>query len=153
MKTFTPKPKDLTHNWYIIDATDVVLGRLASVIADTLRGKSKPTYAPNADSGDFVIVINAEKVAVTGRKENEKPVYTYHLSGKPGALRSTTYAQLRVKNPDRMIRNTVKGMLPKNRLSAVQLSRLRVFAGADYPYKAQKPVALSADKKINQQAK
>ena len=150
MKTFTPKPKDLTHNWYIIGATDVVLGRLASVIADTLRGKQKPTYAPNADSGDFVVVINADKVAVTGRKETEKPVDTVHLSGKPSALRTSTYDELRVKNPDRMIRNTVKGMLPKNRLSKVQLTRLRVFAGSDHPYKAQKPVELSANKKINQ---
>lgn len=150
MKTFTPKPKDLTHNWYIVDASGVVLGRLASAVADVLRGKTKPTYAPNADLGDFVIIINADKVAVTGRKETQKLIW-HDYSGFPSGLHSETVGELRAKNPERLVRTAVRGMMPKNRLSRVQLNRLRIFAGSDYPYQAQKPTKLDiASRKVAQ---
>lgn len=152
MKTFTPKPKDLTHNWYIIDANGIVLGRLASVVADVLRGKTKPTYAPNADLGDYVIILNADKVAVTGRKETQKVIW-HDYSGYPSGLKGETVAQLRVKNPERLVRTAVRGMMPHNRLSRVQLNRLRIFAGADYPYQAQKPTKLDISAKKIQQGK
>ena len=148
MKTFSPKPQDLTHNWYIVDASDVVLGRLASQIANVLRGKTKPTYAPHADSGDFVVVINASKFVTTGNKDSKN---LYRHSGFPGGLRAASYSELRDKDPERVIKSAVKGMMPKNKLSAVQLKRLRVFPGEDYPYQAQKPVKLEIAK-INQQA-
>ena len=114
MKTFTPKPADLTHDWYVIDATDVVLGRLATQAAILLRGKNKPTYAPHADSGNHVIIINADKIALTGNKMGKE---LYSHSGRPGGLRRDSYAELLEKNPERIIKNAVKGMLPKNRLA------------------------------------
>ena len=117
MKTFTPKPADLTHDWYVIDATDVVLGRLATQAAILLRGKNKPTYAPHADSGNHVIIINADKIALTGNKMGKE---LYSHSGRPGGLRRDSYAELLEKNPERIIKNAVKGMLPKNRLAKVQ---------------------------------
>lgn len=149
MKTFTPKPKDLTHNWYVIDASDVVLGRLASQVADLLRGKHKVTFAPNADLGDHVVIINASKIAYTGKKDSK---VIYHHSGYPGGLRPTSYAELKAHDPERLIRSAVWGMLPKNKLSHVQIKRLHVFAGADYPYEAQKPQPYEIVK-ISQQAK
>ena len=149
MKTFTPKPADLTHDWYIVDATDVVLGRLASQVATLLRGKNKPTYAPHADSGNFVIVINAEKVGISGTKMSE----TIHQhSGYPAGLRTYTYAELLQSDPTRIIKEAVKGMLPKNKLSKVQLTRLRVFTGDQHPHTPQKPVPFEITK-ISQQAK
>ena len=108
MKTFTPKPADLTHDWYVIDATDVVLGRLATQAAILLRGKNKPTYAPHADSGNHVIIINADKIALTGNKMGKE---LYSHSGRPGGLRRDSYAELLEKNPERIIKNAVKGML------------------------------------------
>ncbi|KAB5608008.1 50S ribosomal protein L13 [Bifidobacterium jacchi] len=149
MKTFTPKPADLTHDWYIVDATDVVLGRLATQVANLLRGKNKPTYAPHADSGNYVIVINAGKIALTGDKSGKE---LYAHSGRPGGLRRDTYAQLLQNKPERIITAAVKGMLPKNRLAAVQLKRLRVFAGAEHPHTPQKPQTFEI-KQISQQAK
>ena len=149
MKTFTPKPADLTHDWYIVDASDVVLGRLASQVANLLRGKNKPTFAPHADSGNYVIVINAAKVALTGNKMGKE---LYAHSGRPGGLRRDTYAKLLETKPERIIMSAVKGMLPKNRLSAAQLTRLRVFAGAEHPHTAQQPVPFEIEK-ISQQAK
>ncbi|NEG55032.1 50S ribosomal protein L13 [Bifidobacterium platyrrhinorum] len=149
MKTFTPKPADLTHDWYIVDATDVVLGRLASQVATLLRGKNKPTYAPHADSGNFVIVINADKIALTGNKMG-KELYTH--SGRPGGLRRDKYAELLKHNPERIITTAVKGMLPKNRLAKVQLGRLRVFAGEAHPHTAQKPQVFEIQQ-VSQQAK
>lgn len=149
MKTFTPKPADLTHDWYIVDATDVVLGRLATQVADLLRGKNKPTFAPHADSGNNVIVINAAKVALTGDK-NDKVLYTH--SGRPGGLRRDSYGELLQNNPERIITTAVKGMLPKNKLSRVQLTRLRVFAGEEYPHTSQKPVPYEIHQ-VSQQAK
>ena len=129
MKTFTPKPADLTHDWYVIDATDVVLGRLASQAAILLRGKNKPTFAPHADSGNHVIIINADKIALTGNKMGKE---LYSHSGRPGGLRRDSYAELLEKNPERIIKEAVKGMLPKNRLAKVQLDRLRIFRDADH---------------------
>lgn len=136
MRTFTPKPADLTHDWYVVDATDVVLGRLATQVANLLRGKTEVKYAPHADSGNYVIVVNAAKVALTGNK-TRKVLYTH--SGRPGGLRSESYGELLQKDPERIVRTAVTGMLPKNRLSATQLKRLRVFAGPDHPHAPQKP--------------
>ena len=136
MKTFTPKPADLTHDWYVIDATDVVLGRLATQAAILLRGKNKPTYAPHADSGNHVIIINADKIALTGNKMG-KELYTH--SGRPGGLRRDSYAELLEKNPERIIKNAVKGMLPKNSIGRQSATRLKVFAGENHNHQAQKP--------------
>ena len=149
VKTFTPKPADLTHDWYVVDATDVVLGRLATHVATLLRGKNKPTYAPHADSGNFVIVINADKIALTGNKMSKE---LYAHSGRPGGLRRDSYAELLEKNPERIIREAVKGMLPKNKLARVQLDRLRIFRGAEHPHTAQQPQVFEIDQ-ISQQAK
>ena len=149
MKTFTPKPADLTHDWYVIDATDVVLGRLASQAAILLRGKNKPTFAPHADSGNHVIIINADKIALTGNKMGKE---LYSHSGRPGGLRRDSYAELLEKNPERIIKNAVKGMLPKNRLAKVQLDRLRVFCGAEHPHTPQKPQVFEIAQ-VSQQAK
>ncbi|MFT9307333.1 MAG: 50S ribosomal protein L13, partial [Bifidobacterium sp.] len=147
--TFTPKPADLTHDWYIVDAADVVLGRLATQVATLLRGKNKPTFAPHADSGNHVIVINAAKVAITGNKLSKE---LYMHSGRPGGLRADTYAELLEKNPDRIIREAVKGMLPKNKLSKTQMDRLRIFAGAEHPHTPQKPQTFEISQ-VSQQAK
>ncbi len=136
MKTFTPKPADLTHDWYIVDATDVVLGRLATHVATLLRGKNKPTFAPHADSGNHVIVINASKIALTGNKMGKE---LYSHSGRPGGLRRDSYAELMQNKPERIIMAAVKGMMPKNRLSKVQLDRLHIFAGEEHPHTPQKP--------------
>lgn len=149
VKTFTPKPADLTHDWYIVDATDVVLGRLATQVAILLRGKNKPTFAPHADSGNHVIVINAAKVALTGNKL-DKELYSH--SGRPGGLRRDSYAYLLKNNPERIITSAVKGMLPKNRLSKVQLGRLHVFAGDEHPHMAQKPQTVEITQ-VSQQGK
>ena len=136
MKTFTPKPADLTHDWYVIDATDVVLGRLATQAAILLRGKNKPTYAPHADSGNHVIIINADKIALTGNKMGKE---LYSHSGRPGGLRRDSYAELLEKNPERIIKNAVKGMLPKNSIGRQSATRLKVFAGENHNHQAQKP--------------
>ena len=149
MKTFTPKPADLTHDWYVIDATDVVLGRLATQAAILLRGKNKPTYAPHADSGNHVIIINADKIALTGNKMG-KDLYSH--SGRPGGLRRDSYAELLEKNPERIIKNAVKGMRPKNRLAKVQRDRLRIFRGAEHPHTPQKPQVVEIAQ-VSQQAK
>jgi len=137
VRTFTPKPGDVTKNWYVIDATDVVLGRLASQAAVLLRGKHKATFAPHVDGGDFVIVINAEKVALTGAKATDKMVYRH--SGYPGGLSAIPIGELLEKNPQRVIENAVKGMLPKNKLAAQQLTHLKVYAGSEHPHVAQQP--------------
>ena len=137
MRTYTPKPGDIQRNWYVIDATDVVLGRLASHVATLLRGKHKPTFAPHVDGGDFVIVINADKVALTGNKREQKLAYNH--SGYPGGLRATSYTQLMAKNPAQAVEKAVRGMLPKNSLARQQLSKLKVYAGESHPHEAQKP--------------
>ena len=149
MKTFTPKPADLTHDWYVIDATDVVLGRLATHVATLLRGKNKPTFAPHADSGNHVIVINASKIALTGNKMGKE---LYSHSGRPGGLRRDSYAELMQNKPERIIMAAVKGMMPKNRLSKVQLDRLHIFAGEEHPHTPQKPQTFEITQ-VSQQGK
>lgn len=137
MRTYSPKPGDIDRKWYVIDATDVVLGRLASQVAILLRGKHKPTYAPHMDMGDYVIVINAEKVALTGSKLQDK--MAYHHSGFPGGLKATSYAELLATHPERVIEKAVRGMLPKNRLARQQIMKLKVYSGAEHPHASQKP--------------
>lgn len=149
LSTFHPKSGDITRKWYVIDATDVVLGRLATQAAILLRGKNKPTYAPHADSGNHVIIINADKIALTGNKMGKE---LYSHSGRPGGLRRDSYAELLEKNPERIIKNAVKGMLPKNRLAKVQLDRLRIFRGAEHPHTPQKPQVFEIAQ-VSQQAK
>jgi large subunit ribosomal protein L13 len=136
--TYTPKAGDTTPSWYVIDATDVVLGRLAVAAATLLRGKHKPTFTPNVDGGDFVIVINADKVAVSGDKLRSK--FAYRHSGFPGGLRSRSIGDMMRKHPDRVVEKAIVGMLPKNRLSRQIQRKLRVYAGPDHPHKAQQPV-------------
>lgn len=136
MRTYTPKPGDVEKKWYIVDATDIVLGRLATHIATLLRGKHKPQFAPHADTGDYVIVINADKVALTGAKLTQK--MAYHHSGYPGGLKATSYAELLATRPEKAVTKAVAGMLPKNSLSRKQLTRLRVFRGSEHPYAGQK---------------
>ena len=138
MRTYAPKPGDITRNWYVIDATDVVLGRLASQIATLLRGKHKATFAPNADGGDFVIVINADKVALSGNKRETKIAYRH--SGYPGGLRKIPYSDLMEKRPEKAVELAVRGMLPKTTLGRQQLSHLKVYRGPNHPHSAQKPV-------------
>ena len=138
MRTYTPKPGDVERTWHVIDATDVVLGRLATQVATLLRGKHKATFAPHMDNGDFVIVINADKVALTGNKRETKLAYRH--SGYPGGLRSVTYAELLAKRPERAVEKAVKGMLPKNTLGRQMLSKLKVYRGAEHPHAAQQPV-------------
>ena len=137
MRTYTPKPGDVAATWHVIDATDVVLGRLASQVAILLRGKHKATFAPHVDGGDFVIVINAEKVALTGTKRTSKLAYRH--SGYPGGLRATPVGELLAKRPERVIETAVRGMLPKTTLGRGQLSKLKVYAGPEHPHAAQKP--------------
>jgi len=138
VRTFAPKPGDIQKNWYVIDATDVVLGRLATQIATILRGKNKATYAPNADGGDFVIVINADKVALSGNKRENKIAYNH--SGFPGGLRATAYGKLMDTKPELVVEKAVRGMLPKTTLGREQLKHLKVYAGPNHPHTAQKPV-------------
>ena len=137
MRTYSPKPDEITREWLIIDATDVVLGRLASHVAVLLRGKHKAMFTPHMDSGDFVIVINAEKIALTGAKLEQKKSYTH--SGYPGGLSATTYAQMLAKHPTRAVEKAVRGMLPKNSIGRAQLNKLKVYAGAEHPHAAQQP--------------
>ena len=138
VRTFSPKAGDIHRQWHVIDASDVVLGRLASQVAPLLRGKHKPIFAPHVDTGDFVIVINAEKVALSGNKLADKRAYRH--SGYPGGLRSISYGALLAKNPERVIEKAVKGMLPKNTLGRQMLRKLKVYAGPEHPHKAQQPV-------------
>jgi large subunit ribosomal protein L13 len=138
VRTYTPKPADVERQWHVIDATDVVLGRLASQVATLLRGKHKPIYAPHLDTGDFVIIVNADKVALSGKKLEQKKAYRH--SGYPGGLRSVTYADLMKKNPERAVEKAIKGMLPKNSLGRKMFSKVKVYAGPDHPHQAQQPV-------------
>lgn len=136
-RTFSPKPADITRSWYVIDADSAPLGRLSSEIAQILRGKGKPTYAPHVDGGDFVIVVNAEKVYVSGNKETDKIYYRH--SGYPGGLRAESFEKIRATRPERLIESAVRGMLPKNRLGRQIFRKLKVHAGPDHPHAAQKP--------------
>lgn len=136
-RTYSPKASEITHDWVIIDATDIVLGRLASHAAALLRGKHKATFAPHLDSGDFVIIVNADKVALTGSKREEKIAYRH--SGYPGGLTATKYSELLEKNPARTVEKSIRGMLPKNSLGRAQIKKLKVYAGAEHPHAAQQP--------------
>lgn len=137
MKTYVAKPTDRERNWLIVDATGQTLGRLATQIADALRGKNKPTYTPHIDTGDFVVVVNAEKISVTGNKLAQKQYYRH--SGYPGGLRSRTLSEMLERRPEEVLRIAVKGMLPRNRLARKQLTKLKIYAGAEHPHAAQQP--------------
>ncbi len=139
-KTYLPPQDSIERNWYVIDAADQRLGRLASEIAMVLRGKRKPQYTPFMDTGDFVIVVNAEKVAVTGKKRTQK-LYRRH-SGRPGGMKTETLAKLQARLPERIIEHAVKGMLPKNTLGRQLFTKLKVYAGPEHPHAAQKPEVL-----------
>ena len=143
MRTYSPKASELTHNWFVIDATDVVLGRLAAQAAALLRGKHKPTFAAHMDNGDFVVIINADKVALTGSKLTKKMAYRH--SGYPGGLTATSYAELLDKNPVRAVEKAIRGMLPKNSLGDAQLRKLKVYAGSEHPHEAQQPTKFVFD--------
>ena len=138
MRTYSPKSGDVQRRWHVIDATDVVLGRLATQTAVLLRGKHKPIYAPHVDTGDFVVIVNASKVALTGNKRAQKLAYRH--SGYPGGLRAVPYTELLEKNPARAVEKAVKGMLPHNTLGRQMLSKLKVYAGPEHPHQAQQPV-------------
>jgi len=136
-RTFSPKPADIKREWVVIDATDIVLGRLATHAAAILRGKHKPTFAPHMDMGDFVIIVNAEKVALTGQKLEKKMAYRH--SGYPGGLTATSYVEMLEKHPTRAVEKAIRGMLPKNSLGRAQIKKLKVYAGAEHPHAAQQP--------------
>jgi len=140
MKTYSAKPHEIEQAWYLVDADQRTLGRLATEIADLLRGKGKPAYTPHVDTGDFVVVVNAKKVRVTGKKLEQKIYYRH--SGYPGGLRERTLAEQLERRPEEVIRKAVKGMLPKNKLASAQLRKLKVYAGSEHPHTAQNPVPL-----------
>lgn len=140
MKTFSAKSSEVQHEWLIVDATDIPLGRLATEVATRLRGKHKPEYTPNVDTGDYIVVINAEKVKVTGRKFTDKMYY--HHTRYPGGLKSISFDKLLDKHPERIIEKAVKGMLPKNPLGCAMYSKLKVYAGSEHPHDAQQPKAI-----------
>ncbi|WP_241004360.1 50S ribosomal protein L13 [Conexibacter sp. SYSU D00693] len=140
MKTYVANPETRERNWLVVDATGQTLGRLATQIADALRGKRKPEYTPHVDTGDFVIVVNAEKISVSGSKRTEKIYYRH--SGFPGGLKERTLAEMLERRPEEVIRLAVKGMLPKNRLARKQLTKLKVYAGPEHPHAAQQPVPM-----------
>ena len=143
VRTYSPKAHELENKWLVIDATDVVLGRLASQAATLLRGKHKPTFAPHMDNGDFVIIVNAEKVALTGSKLLQKKAYRH--SGYPGGLTATTYAELLEKSPEKAVEKAIRGMIPKNSLGRDQLAKLKVYKGAEHPHASQKPTKFVID--------
>ena len=143
MKTYSAKPGEVTREWYLVDAEGKTLGRLATQIADTLRGKRKPQYTPHVDTGDFVIVVNAEKIHVTGNKLDQKRYYRH--SGYPGGLRSRTLREQLDRRPTEVLRVAVKGMLPKNRLARQQITKLKIYAGPEHPHEAQNPKPLEPD--------
>ena len=140
MKTYSAKPETVKRDWFVIDATDKVLGRLSTEIALRLRGKHKPEYTPHVDTGDYIVVVNAEKIRVTGNKENDK-MYHHH-TGYIGSLKSTNLSKLRASHPERIIQHSVKGMLPKNALGRAMFKKLKVFAGAEHTHAAQQPKPL-----------
>jgi large subunit ribosomal protein L13 len=140
MKTYSAKKETAKHEWYVIDATNKTLGRMATEIANRLRGKHKPEYTPHVDTGDYVVVVNAEKVKVTGNKTTDKMYY--HHTGYPGGIKSISFDKLLDKAPERAIESAVKGMMPKNKLSRAMLSKLKVYAGSEHPHQAQQPQLL-----------
>jgi large subunit ribosomal protein L13 len=140
MKTYSAKPGEIAREWYLVDAEGKTLGRLATQIADVLRGKRKPAYTPHVDTGDFVVVVNAEKIAVTGTKLDDKMYYRH--SGYPGGLKARPLREQLERQPAEVLRKAVKGMLPKNRLAAKQLLKLKIYAGPEHPHEAQAPKPL-----------
>ncbi|MEQ8690473.1 MAG: 50S ribosomal protein L13 [Pseudomonadales bacterium] len=144
MKTVSMRDQDVERSWWVVDAENVVLGRMATEIARRLRGKHKPEYTPHVDTGDYIIVVNADKVRVTGNKENDK-IYWRH-SGYPGGIRSTNVADMRTTHPERIVENAVKGMLPKGPLGRAMYRKLKVYAGAEHPHAAQQPKSLELSK-------
>ena len=138
MKTYTLKKEEVERNWFVLDVKDKVLGRIATKIADRIRGKDKPTFTPHTDGGDYVIVINAEKIKVTGSKFDTKKYY--HHSLYPGGLKTQTFKELNIKNPEKIIFNAVKGMLPKNKLGKSIIKKLKVFKGPSHNHNSQKPI-------------
>ncbi|MBD2859720.1 50S ribosomal protein L13 [Spongiibacter sp. KMU-158] len=141
MKTFSAKPEAVTHEWFVVDAADKTLGRLASEIAHRLRGKHKPEYTPHVDTGDYIVVVNAEKVRVTGSKTTDK-MYHHH-TGYPGGLKSMSFEKLIDKAPERVIQSAVRGMLPRNPLGRAMFKKLKVYAGTEHPHAAQQPAELN----------
>jgi large subunit ribosomal protein L13 len=144
VRTYSPKPGEVTRTWHVIDAQDVVLGRLATQAATLLRGKHKPTYAPHVDTGDFVVIINADKVALTGAKRDQ--AFQYRHSGFPGGLRKQSFGEVLDTRPDRLVEKAIKGMLPKNRLGRQIANKLKVYAGPSHPHEAQQPQAFEIKK-------
>lgn len=140
MKSYIAKPLEVEHKWYVVDAEGKTLGKLAVEVAMTLRGKKKPIYTPHVDCGDYVVVINAEKVAVTGKKESDK-IYKHH-SGYPGGLKEVALKDLRARKPEEIIRHAVKGMMPKGKLGRQMFKKLKVYSGSEHPHKAQCPVEM-----------
>ena len=143
MKSYMAKPQDIEHKWYVVDVADQPLGRIASEVAKVLRGKHKPTFTPHMDTGDFVIILNAEKIKLTGKKWQNKKHYRH--SGYPGGLKEITYDKLRDKSPERILQLAIKGMLPKNTLGRAQFKKLKVYAGAEHPHQAQQPEELKVN--------
>jgi len=141
MKTEVAKKETVNHKWFVVDAENVVLGRLATQIANVLRGKHKPIYTPSVDTGDFVVVVNAEKIALTGNKIADKVYYSH--SGFPGGIKSSTAGELLTKKPEELIRKAVKGMLPKNKLASHMLKKLKIYSGTAHPHEAQQPAQLT----------
>lgn len=137
MRTYSPKPGEVSRAWHVIDAENVILGRLATQAAALLRGKHKPTYAPHVDTGDFVVIVNAEKVALTGKKRER--TFVYRHSGYPGGLKQRSFGEMLERQPERLLEKTIQGMLPKNRLGRAMASKLKVYAGPEHPHAAQKP--------------
>jgi len=142
-RTYSAKPSDVTRTWFVVDAEGKTLGRLASAIAATLRGKNKAIYTPHVDTGDYVIVVNAEKIKVTGAKETDK--FYYRHSGYPGGLKTAALKDLRAKHPERILENAIRGMLPRNTLGREQFKKLKIYVGGEHPHAAQSPVALPID--------
>ncbi|MFB8797663.1 MAG: 50S ribosomal protein L13 [Microcoleus sp.] len=143
-KTYVPTQDSLEHKWYVVDAADQRLGRLATEVATYLRGKHKPTYTPSMDTGDFIIVINAEKIAVTGKKRTQK-IYRRH-SGRPGGMKTETFAKLQARLPERIVEEAIRGMLPHTSLGRQLFTKLKVYAGPEHPHAAQKPEELVLQK-------
>lgn len=137
MRTYSPKAGEVTRAWHVIDAEDVVLGRLATQAATLLRGKHKPTYAPHVDTGDYVVIVNAEKVALTGNKRDQ--AFVYRHSGYPGGLRKRSFGEMLEKQPERLLEKTIKGMLPHTKLGRAMAAKLKVYAGPEHPHQAQNP--------------
>lgn len=140
MKTISAKPHEVQHAWYVVDATDKILGRLATVVASRLRGKHKPEYTPHVDTGDYIIVLNAEKIRVTGNKSTDKQYH--HHTGHPGGIKSVSFEKMRQTHPMRLIELAIKGMLPKNPLGRQMYRKLKIYVGSEHPHAAQQPLSL-----------